>query len=97
METASEVTCFVLFPADVLVWSNDRVIRWILSIGLKEYANNLLESGVHGALMALDETFDFNVLALLLQIPTQNTQVTPPASLSPCPLGSPDRDLQRVT
>ncbi|XP_032216088.1 liprin-alpha-1 isoform X3 [Mustela erminea] len=59
---------------DVLVWSNDRVIRWILSIGLKEYANNLLESGVHGALMALDETFDANALALLLQIPTQNTQ-----------------------
>ncbi|XP_053418946.1 liprin-alpha-1 isoform X6 [Nycticebus coucang] len=59
---------------DVLVWSNDRVIRWILSIGLKEYANNLLESGVHGALLALDETFDFNALALLLQIPTQNTQ-----------------------
>ncbi|XP_059788257.1 liprin-alpha-1 isoform X6 [Balaenoptera ricei] len=59
---------------DVLVWSNDRVIRWILSIGLKEYANNLVESGVHGALLALDETFDFNALALLLQIPTQNTQ-----------------------
>ncbi|MBZ3889158.1 Liprin-alpha-1 [Sciurus carolinensis] len=59
---------------DVLVWSNDRVIRWILSIGLKEYANNLLESGVHGALLALDETFDFNALALLLQIPTQNPQ-----------------------
>lgn len=50
------------------------MIRWILSIGLKEYANNLLESGVHGALMALDETFDANALALLLQIPTQNTQ-----------------------
>ncbi|XP_027435724.1 liprin-alpha-1 isoform X2 [Zalophus californianus] len=59
---------------DVLVWSNDRVIRWILSIGLKEYAKNLIESGVHGALMALDETFDANALALLLQIPTQNTQ-----------------------
>ncbi|XP_036076391.1 liprin-alpha-1 isoform X9 [Rousettus aegyptiacus] len=59
---------------DVLVWSNDRVIRWTLSIGLKEYANNLVESGVHGALVALDETFDFNTLALLLQIPTQNTQ-----------------------
>ncbi|KAM5318520.1 liprin-alpha-1 isoform 1-T1 [Glossophaga mutica] len=59
---------------DVLVWSNERVVRWVLSIGLKEYANNLLESGVHGALMALDETFDFSVLALLLQIPTQNTQ-----------------------
>ncbi|XP_069917896.1 liprin-alpha-1 isoform X15 [Oryctolagus cuniculus] len=59
---------------DVLVWSNDRVMRWILSIGLKEYANNLVESGVHGALLALDETFDFSALALLLQIPTQNTQ-----------------------
>ncbi|XP_072614769.1 liprin-alpha-1 isoform X12 [Vulpes vulpes] len=59
---------------DVLVWSNDRVINWILSIGLKEYASNLIESGVHGALMALDETFDANALALLLQIPTQNTQ-----------------------
>ncbi|XP_068116510.1 liprin-alpha-1 isoform X5 [Hyperolius riggenbachi] len=59
---------------DVLVWSNERVINWILSIGLKEYANNLLESGVHGALIALDETFDHNTLALLLQIPTQNTQ-----------------------
>lgn len=59
---------------DVLVWSNDRMIRWLLSIGLKEYANNLLESGVHGALVALDETFDFSTLALLLQIPTQNTQ-----------------------
>ncbi|XP_075694085.1 liprin-alpha-1 isoform X7 [Rhinoderma darwinii] len=59
---------------DVLVWSNDRVINWVLSIGLKEYANNLLESGVHGALVALDETFDHNTMALLLQIPTQNTQ-----------------------
>ncbi|XP_070085741.1 liprin-alpha-1-like isoform X2 [Equus caballus] len=59
---------------DVLVWSNDRVIRWIVSIGLKEYANNLVESGVHGALVALDETFDFSALALLLQIPKQNTQ-----------------------
>ncbi|XP_018410039.1 PREDICTED: liprin-alpha-1 isoform X6 [Nanorana parkeri] len=59
---------------DVIVWSNDKVINWVLSIGLKEYANNLLESGVHGALIALDETFDHNTLALLLQIPTQNTQ-----------------------
>ncbi|KAM8940235.1 liprin-alpha-1 isoform 7-T7 [Pelodytes ibericus] len=59
---------------EVLVWSNDRLIHWVLSIGLKEYADNLLESGVHGALLSLDETFDHNTLALLLQIPTQNTQ-----------------------
>ncbi|XP_045564516.1 liprin-alpha-1 isoform X24 [Salmo salar] len=59
---------------DVLVWSNERVISWVQAMGLKEYSNNLLESGVHGALLALDETFDHNALALLLQIPTQNTQ-----------------------
>ncbi|XP_015179694.1 PREDICTED: liprin-alpha-1 isoform X15 [Polistes dominula] len=60
--------------ADVLVWSNDQVIRWVQSIGLKEYGNHLLESGVHGALIALDESFDANSFALTLQIPTQNTQ-----------------------
>ncbi|XP_043950089.1 liprin-alpha-1 isoform X3 [Drosophila biarmipes] len=59
---------------DVLVWSNERVIRWVGSIGLKEYANNLLESGVHGGLMALDEGFDANAMGLALQIPTQNAQ-----------------------
>lgn len=64
------------FSIDVLVWSNERMIHWVVSIGLKEYANNLVESGVHGALVALDESFDYNALALLLQIPTQNTQVS---------------------
>ncbi|XP_072419351.1 liprin-alpha-4 isoform X3 [Chiloscyllium punctatum] len=59
---------------DVLVWTNDQVIHWVQSIGLREYANNIVESGVHGALIALDENFDYNSLALLLQIPTQNTQ-----------------------
>lgn len=59
----------------MLVWTNDQVIHWIQSIGLREYANNLVESGVHGALLALDENFDHNSLALVLQIPTQNTQV----------------------
>ncbi|XP_070835309.1 liprin-alpha-1 isoform X1 [Chaetodon trifascialis] len=59
---------------DVLVWSNERVVGWVQAIGLKEYSSNLYESGVHGALLALDETFDHNTLALLLQIPTQNTQ-----------------------
>ncbi|XP_067110203.1 liprin-alpha-2 [Osmerus mordax] len=59
---------------DVLVWSNERVIRWIQSIGLRDYANILLESGVHGALVALDDNFDYVSLALLLQIPNQNTQ-----------------------
>uniref|UniRef100_A0A3B4T8Q6 PTPRF interacting protein alpha 4 n=1 Tax=Seriola dumerili TaxID=41447 RepID=A0A3B4T8Q6_SERDU len=59
---------------DVLVWTNEQVIHWVQSIGLREYSGNLLESGVHGALIALDETFDYSSLALILQIPMQNTQ-----------------------
>lgn len=58
-----------------MVWSNERVMCWIQTLGLKEYADNLRESGVHGALLALDDTFDYTDLALLLQIPNQNTQV----------------------
>ena len=65
----------VVFLSDVLVWTNERVIRWINGIGLKDYANNLVESGVHGALIALDESFDHNSMTLALQIPTPNTQV----------------------
>lgn len=63
-----------IFP-DVMVWSNERVMCWVQTLGLKEYADNLRESGVHGALLALDDTFDYTDLALLLQIPNQNTQV----------------------
>lgn len=59
----------------MLVWTNEQVIHWVISIGLREYSSNLLESGVHGALVALDETFDYSSLALILQIPMQNTQV----------------------
>ncbi|KAK2893475.1 liprin-alpha-3 isoform X1 [Channa argus] len=63
-----------LHNKDVMVWSNERVMCWVQTIGLKEYADNLCESGVHGALLALDDTFDYTDLALLLQIPNQNTQ-----------------------
>uniref|UniRef100_A0A6Q2X5J5 SAM domain-containing protein n=1 Tax=Esox lucius TaxID=8010 RepID=A0A6Q2X5J5_ESOLU len=59
---------------DALVWTNEQVIHWVQSIGLKDYSTNLMESGVHGALIALDETFDYSSLALILQIPMQNTQ-----------------------
>ena len=58
-----------------MVWSNERVMCWIQTMGLKEYSDSLLESGVNGALLALDDTFDYTDLALLLQIPNQNTQV----------------------
>jgi len=63
--------------ADVMVWSNERVIRWVQSVGLREYSGNLIESGVHGALIALDESFDHHSMALALQIPSSNGQVSP--------------------
>jgi hypothetical protein len=64
-ETSNEIQ-------DVILWTNERIIQWLTTIsGLKEYANNLTETGIHGGLIALDETFDYNALALALQIPSQ--------------------------
>lgn len=57
---------------DVLVWSNDRVMRWLESVGLGQYVDNLHESAVHGAVFALDDTFDANALALTLQVPNND-------------------------
>ena len=62
--------------ADVMVWSNERVIRWVQSIGLKEFSDNLVQSGVHGSLIALDESFDHNSLTFALQIPSNNQQAS---------------------
>ena len=58
------------------VWGNERVIKWVQSVGLTEYAANLQESGVNGALIAYDDTFDHTVLAVCLQIPSTNLQVS---------------------
>lgn len=57
------------------VFVHNFLFTLFILLHFKEYANNLLESGVHGALVSLDESFDCNSLALALQIPTQNTQV----------------------
>ena len=60
---------------DILVWTNDDVMNWVNGIGLNEYAINLVNSGVHGGLIALDSTFDYERLAMALQIPTSDTTV----------------------
>ncbi|VDM54045.1 unnamed protein product [Angiostrongylus costaricensis] len=57
---------------DLLVWSNERVQRWVEEIGLGAYASNLTDSGVHGALIAQDDTFDSQAFALSLQISPQD-------------------------
>lgn len=61
-------TCFI----DVLVWSNERVQRWVEEIGLGAFSRNLVDSGIHGALIALDETFDASAFAYALQIGSQD-------------------------
>lgn len=57
----------------VMLWSNERLIKWANSVDLQQYSNNLLESGVHGGLIAFDENFGSNNMAACLQIPNQNS------------------------
>ena len=59
----------------MLVWSNQRVIRWLQSIGLGDYTSHLPKSGIHGAMIALDVSFDSQSLALYMQIPNNKLQV----------------------
>lgn len=59
---------------NVMIWSNERLIRWANSVNLQKYSNNLLESGLHGGVIAFDETYSANQLAIALQIPGQNSQ-----------------------
>ena len=49
-------------------------MSWIEHIDLREYAGNLTDSGVHGALLLLDQHFDANDLIILLQIPASAEQ-----------------------
>uniref|UniRef100_A0A8C4GIX5 SAM domain-containing protein n=1 Tax=Dicentrarchus labrax TaxID=13489 RepID=A0A8C4GIX5_DICLA len=60
---------------DPLVWTSHRVIKWIRDIDLKEFAENLLNSGVHGAVMVLDPTFNIDAMATALGIPNNKHMV----------------------
>ncbi|XP_022256401.1 kazrin-like, partial [Limulus polyphemus] len=55
---------------DPLVWTNQRFIKWVQSIDLVEYAENLKDSGVHGALVVLELSFTADTMATALGIPT---------------------------
>ncbi|XP_078615476.1 kazrin-like isoform X15 [Branchiostoma floridae x Branchiostoma japonicum] len=58
---------------DPLVWTNQRLIKWAQNIDLKEYSNNLAESGVHGALLVLEPSFNADAMATALGIPPTKT------------------------
>uniref|UniRef100_A0A3B3CSW0 Kazrin, periplakin interacting protein b n=1 Tax=Oryzias melastigma TaxID=30732 RepID=A0A3B3CSW0_ORYME len=54
---------------DPVVWTCHRVMKWIRDIDLKEFADNLPGKGVHGAVIALDPSFDTEAMAKALGIP----------------------------
>ncbi|XP_055011182.1 liprin-beta-2b isoform X2 [Boleophthalmus pectinirostris] len=60
-------------PSEVVQWSNHRVMEWLRSVDLAEYAPNLRGSGVHGGLIMLEPRFSSDTLAMLLNIPPQKT------------------------
>ncbi|KAF5908329.1 liprin-beta-1-like isoform X1 [Clarias magur] len=60
-------------PAEVCQWTNHRVMEWLRSVDLAEYAPNLRGSGVHGGLMVLEPRFNVETMAILLNIPPNKT------------------------
>lgn len=47
-------------PSEVVQWSNHRVMEWLRSVDLAEYAPNLRGSGVHGGLV-VSTHFHFHI------------------------------------
>ncbi|NXC30241.1 LIPB1 protein, partial [Campylorhamphus procurvoides] len=60
-------------PCEVSQWTNHRVMEWLRSVDLAEYAPNLRGSGVHGGLMVLEPRFNVETMAQLLNIPPNKT------------------------
>ncbi|NWY71632.1 LIPB1 protein, partial [Erithacus rubecula] len=59
--------------SEVSQWTNHRVMEWLRSVDLAEYAPNLRGSGVHGGLMVLEPRFNVETMAQLLNIPPNKT------------------------
>uniref|UniRef100_A0A3Q2YTD8 Kazrin, periplakin interacting protein a n=1 Tax=Hippocampus comes TaxID=109280 RepID=A0A3Q2YTD8_HIPCM len=55
---------------DPLVWTSHRVIKWLKDIDLKEFADGVVSSGIHGAVMVLDPNFSSDALATAMGIPS---------------------------
>ncbi|XP_039577470.1 liprin-beta-1 isoform X12 [Passer montanus] len=60
-------------PSEVTQWTNHRVMEWLRSVDLAEYAPNLRGSGVHGGLMVLEPRFNVETMAQILNIPPNKT------------------------
>ncbi|TGZ66753.1 hypothetical protein CRM22_005145 [Opisthorchis felineus] len=64
-----------LKTSNVCSWTQYRVISWLNFIELPEYARNLDGTGVHGALIMLEDRFNPDLLANILRIPSNKTLV----------------------
>ncbi|XP_059142845.1 kazrin-like isoform X2 [Physella acuta] len=60
---------------DLIVWTNERLMKWTRSIDLGEYCESLVESGVHGALMVLEPSFNADTLAAIMGIPPSKSYI----------------------
>lgn len=54
---------------DPIVWTCQRIMKWITDIDLKEFADNLQGKGIHGAVLILDLSFDTDAMFRALCIP----------------------------
>lgn len=70
-----EATITEWIPAEIALWTSHRVMEWLRSIDLSEYAPNLRGSGVHGALIIYEPAFNADLLATLLSIPSAKTLI----------------------
>ncbi|KAF6768721.1 hypothetical protein AHF37_11229 [Paragonimus kellicotti] len=71
----SEITFTNLNVWDVCRWTQYRVMAWLNFIELPEYAPDLAGSGVHGALIVLEDRLTPDLLANILHIPPSKTLV----------------------
>ncbi|XP_065186270.1 kazrin-like [Sycon ciliatum] len=53
---------------DPLVWTNARFMKWVQTIDLAEYSENLRDSGVHGGIVVLESSFGPEAMATALGI-----------------------------
>ncbi|KAG9508973.1 Liprin-beta-1 [Fragariocoptes setiger] len=59
--------------ADVALWTCHRVMEWLRTIDLSEFAPNLRGSGVHGGLIVYEDGFNADLLSTLLSVPDDKT------------------------
>jgi hypothetical protein len=78
-------------------WTNEQVRDWLVEIDLKEYADNVINSGVHGALLYFEQSnFTADMLASILDIPSNKLHVKKylHTELNTLLTGGPEEDSQ---